>query len=38
MEVVMVLLIVAIVLGITPPVDRGTAIEDAGGEPSADRG
>lgn len=38
MEVVMVLLVVAIVLGITPPVDRGTAIEDTGSEPAADRG
>lgn len=34
MELVMVLLIVAIVLGITPPIDRGKTVEESWPESS----
>ena len=36
MEMVLVLLVIAIVLGITPPIERGTTVEESWPESSRD--
>ncbi len=36
MELVLALLVIAIVLGVTPPIDRGSTVEEIWSEPSFD--